>query len=454
MKLLVGVAITGAILAGVAHAQQLQAGVSRVDITPPAGFEMWGAAGRKGFAGPALDPLFARTLVLKADGIAVALVTLDLGRTFSQEQMDRVRRKVEQSAKIRHVIFAASHTHTGPNILDDAYIAGAGDRWEPEALERITSGIETAARKLVPARIGVGLGASYIGHNRQDGPVRSLGKNLTSVRTSPQDPIVTVIRIDALSGEPLAILAHHAAHPVVLNHVTRYSADFPGAMSAYVEKSWNKGTICFYLQGACGDINTHNVAVGPLVNEATRTGYALGRVVERVSREIRIQQADPASVQIADDEMTFPARWDIDKLKRLGAPPTYHQWLTTGRPIGYPPEVVRAPVTTLLVNRKLAFVTMPGEPYVDLQIDLRERLPEVHTVLLGYANGYVGYLPTIRAATRDGLYYGANAWPTIVAAGAAERMLDRGIIRVLEFLGKLKPREEESPESAGHKGVK
>lgn len=454
MRRLAGVAVAGAILAGAARAQQLEAGVSRVDITPPAGFEMWGAAGRTAFAESALDPLFARTLVLKAGGKLVALVTLDLGRTFSREQMDRVRKKVELSVKIRHVIFTASHTHTGPNILDDAYIADAGERWEPGALDQITLGIETAARNLVPVRIGVGLGASYIGHNRQDGPARSLGRNLTSVRTSPQDPIVTVIRVDRLSGEPLAILAHHAVHPVVLNHVTRFSADFPGAMSAYVEKSWNKGTISFFLQGACGDINTHNVAVGPLVEEATKTGYALGRVVERVSREIQPRQAEAASLQIAGDEMTFPARWDLDKLKGLGATPTYHQWLATGRPIGYPPEVVRAPVTTLLVNRNLAFVTMPGEPYVDLQIDLRERLPEVHTVLLGYANGYVGYLPTIRAAARDGLYYGANAWPTIAAVGAGERILDRGIIRVLEFLGKLKPREDESPEAAAHKGAK
>jgi hypothetical protein len=160
-----------------------------------------------------------------------------------------------------------------------------------------------------------------------------------------------------------------------------------------------------------------------------------------VSNDIRTREG-AGGLQIAEDEMTFPARWDMEKLKRLDAPPTYHQWLATGRPIGYPPTVLRAPITTFLVNGTLAMVTMPGEPYVDLQIDLRERLPEVHTMLLGYTNGYLGYLPTIRAAARDGTFYGANAWPTIVAVGAPERMLDRSVIRVLEFLGKLKPNEE------------
>ena len=425
-------------------AQPLEAGVATVDITPPPGFEMWGAAGRKGFADGSLDPLFARALVLRQGALSVALVTLDLGRTFGREQMDGVRRAVRQSAGIGHVIFTASHTHTGPNILDDQFVTEG--RWEPEALRLITAGIETANRNLAPARIGVGEGASYIGHNRQDGPAGPLGTNVTAVRTAPQDPIVTVIRIDDLHGAPIAILSHYAAHPVVLNHVTRYSADFPGAMTEFVRRQWDGKPVVFFLQGACGDINTHEVAVGGRVIEARRTGIALGRVVEKVSRLIHTE-VGPGSLQIVEDEMSFPARWNLQKLLSMGAAPTYYQWLATGRPQGYPPETVRAPVTTFLINRSLAIVTMPGEPYVDLQIDLRERLPEVETILLGYANGYLGYLPTLRAAARDGVFYGANAWPTIVTAGAPERMLYRGIIRVLELLGKLKPEEEQFNET-------
>ncbi len=420
-------------------AERLEAGVSMADITPPAGFEMWGAAGRKGFAESTLDPLFVRALVLRHGSVSLALVTLDLGRTFGREQMDRVRRDVGRSAGITHLIFAASHTHTGPNILDDRYLTAG--RWEPEALRRITVAIEAAGRKLSPATIGVAKGASYIGHNRQDGPAGPLGVNITGVRTAPQDPIVTVVRIDGQNGEPIAILAHYAAHPVVLNHLTRYSADFPGAMSEFVRNEWNGKPVVFFLQGACGDINTHEVAVGERTVEARRSGIALGRVVAQVSRQIHTT-AGTDSLQIAEDEMSFPARWNLAKLRSMNAPPTYYQWLVTGRPIGYPPDIVTAPVVTVLINRSLAMITMPGEPYVDLQIDLRERLPEVETMLLGYANGYLGYLPTLRAAARDGTFYGANAWPTIVSAGTPERLLDRGIIRVLEFLGKLKPEEE------------
>jgi hypothetical protein len=436
MNLLVGFLLLSAPSLG---ARGLEAGVAIADITPPAGFEMWGAAGRKGFAEGTLDPLFARVLALRHGEVSVALVALDLGRPFGRTQLEGVRRAVKQSVGIQHVIFTASHTHTGPNILDDRYLTDG--RWEPEALRRVVAAIETAMRNLSPVRLGMSKGASYIGHNRQDGPAAPLGINVTGVRTAPQDPIVTVIRIDDSQGDPVAILAHYAAHPVVLNHVTRYSADFPGAMADYVRRQWNSKPIVIFLQGACGDINTHEVAVGGRVAEARRTGIALGRVVDRVSHQIRTEDG-AGSLEIVEDEMSFPSRWDLRKLRTMEAIPTYYQWLTTGRPLGYPPETIAAPVTTLLINRSLAIVTMPGEPYVDLQIDLRERLPEVETILLGYANGYLGYLPTLRAAARDGVFYGANAWPTIVAPGAPERMLDRGIIRVLELLGKLKPEEE------------
>jgi hypothetical protein len=61
----------------------MRAGVARVDITPPAGEQMWGYEDRRQPATGTLDPLYARVLVLDAGPQArLALVTLDLGRSF------------------------------------------------------------------------------------------------------------------------------------------------------------------------------------------------------------------------------------------------------------------------------------------------------------------------------------------------------------------------------------
>jgi neutral ceramidase len=88
---------------------------------------------------------------------------------------------------------------------------------------------------------------------------------------------------------------------------------------------------------------------------------------------------------------------------------------------------------------------MPGEPYVEHQISFRDRLPGVDTILAGYSNGYLGYIPTIRIAARDGVVYGGNALPTILEVGAGERIVDRGIVNVYRMLGRLKDKPDRDP---------
>src|SRR5258708_39348693 len=105
-----------------AQVKAMKAGVARADIPPPTGVALWGYSNRAGPATGTRDPLYARVLLL--DDLthpAVALVTLDLGRTFGEAQMNWVRHQVRQDIE---VIFSASHTHSGPWI-EDEYPGGA-----------------------------------------------------------------------------------------------------------------------------------------------------------------------------------------------------------------------------------------------------------------------------------------------------------------------------------------
>src|SRR5262245_3845153 len=118
-------------------------------------------------------------------------------------------------------------------------------------------------------------------------------------------------------------------------------------------------------------------------------------------------------------------------------------------PVGYPPEQFTVFITSALIDRHIAFLTMPGEPYVEHQISFRDRLPGLDTVLAGYTNGYLGYIPTIRVAARDGVVYGGNAWPTILEVGAGERIVDRGIINMYRMLGRLKNKPDQNERTLG-----
>ena len=63
---------------------------------------------------------------------------------------------------------------------------------------------------------------------------------------------------------------------------------------------------------------------------------------------------------------------------------------------------------------------------------------------LGYANGYFGYFPTIRASTEGG--YGAASSSTWIEPGAGERMVDHAVVKVYQMLG----RYSDLPEDMRH----
>ena len=245
----------------VLQARDFRAAAGKIDITPPAGLKMWGYSARSGESARVLDPLHARILILEADALRLALVTLDLGRTHSEIAMNLVRERVRDPAQIQEVFFFASHTHSGPVIEDHASRSEIPE-WELAMLERIVAGIEEASAQLAPARIGAGSGEKQIGHNRRliqpDGSVKMLWRNATKTPTSPVDARVGVIRIDDLRGTPLAVLVNHACHPVILGPDNlSYSADFAGAMAGHVEDKMTGNPVCLFLQGAAGDINPY-----------------------------------------------------------------------------------------------------------------------------------------------------------------------------------------------------
>jgi neutral ceramidase len=425
-------------LAGTAWCGPLKAGVAKVDITPPPGLSLWGFESRKAPATGTRDPLYARVLVLEAGGMRLALVALDLGRPFGPASMERVRAEARQSSGISYVLAVASHTHSAP-VISDSYPQGTPP-WEAATLEKIAQAIDEAHRDAVDARLGTGYGVTYIGHNRlrhnPDGTVSWFERNTTRVPTAPLDPTISVLRVDTAEGRPLAILVNYACHPVIFGSDNlEYSADFPGVMTQTVEEAFGGKPLCFFLQGAPGDINPF-YAVTRLEEDAVHwrdwTGQHLGEAAVRVAKEIRTDPEADASIDYKEDLLTFHLRWDLEKFRQalmqaLG-PKGFAAYFA-----GLKPEF-QLPVTTVLINRRLAFLAMPGEPFVDFQINWRDRCPVPDAFLLAYANGYYGYFPTIRASTEGG--YGAASSSTVIEPGAGERMVDEGVIEVYRMLGR------------------
>ena len=236
---------------------------------------------------------------------------------------------------------------------------------------------------------------------------------------------------------------NYACHPVVFGSDNlSYSSDFVGVMRDTVEKAFDQKPLCLFLQGADGDINPYYATTLLSDGAAAKrqwTGGQLGKEAVRVAKAIHTDSAGDAAIDFADDVMTFQLRWPARKF-REGLMKTYgphvfedHADLMAEEP---PPNHFELHVTTVLLNKRIALIGMPGEAFVNFQINWRDRCPVPDALFLGYSNGYFDYFPTIDAAAQGG--YGAGDSNTYVEVGAGERMLRQALIRVYEMLGKLR----------------
>jgi hypothetical protein len=289
--------------------------------------------------------------------------------------------------------------------------------------------------------MGVGYGAAYIGYNRRhvdpDGSISMLWSNSTQAPTYPFDPLLAVLRIDRLDGEPMAILVNYATHPVTFgNDALRYSADFPGVMCKVVEQAFGGKPLAFFAQGAAGDINVFDAGTPvnlDVIGRRDWAGETLGKAAVSTAQQIQTKIEPDPQIDFANESVEFKRRWDPAKFKQE----TLSELGPKAYEIFAPPikETFNLPVTTALIDRTIAIVGMPGEPFVDFQTDLRAKCPVKDCFFFGYANGYYGYFPTIKAASEGG--YGAVSTTTWVQVGAGEEMENFALFQIYRMLGRF-----------------
>ena len=137
----------------------LRAAVAKVDITPKTHEVMWGFEDRLEPASSTLDPLYARVLVLEAGGKRLAIVTLDLGRSFGEPALDQLQAEVRKSSGISCLLVSASHTHSAPNVKDE--YKGNPPEWERSGIGQHCCGHQRCGKPLAGSayRCRHGLGA-------------------------------------------------------------------------------------------------------------------------------------------------------------------------------------------------------------------------------------------------------------------------------------------------------
>lgn len=440
-------------VASTVKAGELTAGAAQVDITPPVGCPMAGYYSLRGAEGTH-DPLFAKSLVIEKDGTRVALVALDLISTTAT-MVAESRKLIESETGIpgRNVMISATHSHTGPVLSDGkprtAVYGGAHKlaiEFMAELPHKIAASVKQADRARKPAVIKHGIGHEEgLAFNRRfhmiDGSVgwNAGKKNPKIVRPAgPTDPAVPVVSLESTDGQPIAVYVNFAMHLDTVGGMY-YSADYPHYVAEALRKAKGSDVTTLFTIGTAGDINHINVNSSLAQKgqtEAARIGTRLAAEVLRtwdqlepvtvdairVSHEVlELPLAPVTETEYASAKQVFelvqkdtkPAPKFLDQVQAFKV-------LDVMNRLGKPLEVE---VQVISLGRDVAFVSLPGEIFVQLGLDIKAGSPFKNTIIAELANGAIGYVPN-RVAYPQGNYEVVSAR---CAAGSGELLVDSAL---------------------------
>lgn len=397
----------------------MQAGVSKVSITPCIGTELLEPVGTTSTG--IHDDLFARVLVLEDSKKEVVLVSLDLvGLDF--DLLKGLRQTVENHTGLssQKIMFHCTHNHNSPVTMQwlRQNQFHRNRLWEKELGEKIGSGISIARDKLLPVKkVGVGREEVQIGTNRRLSIDKDKDVIMGSFPQGPMAPYVDVLEI-VTEKETSIVLFAHAAHPVSVHSAsTLFTADYPGYAVAKIQQALGQNIFPIFLQGCCGNINSDPVAGGFL--ESERLGTILGEAVVKASLGIKdwyfsfslkafhtiinlpLQAPPPCEKarEIAKKEERKHIEMRRKNLEKIGS---YMQqevvlWakdLVKSSREEKKERSLPTEIQVITLGRTIALVGISHEVFVQYQLRIQEESPFSHTMVFAYTNGVAAYIPT------------------------------------------------------------
>jgi hypothetical protein len=366
------------------------------------------------------DALFARALAFGGSDRPFVVVVCDL-IDVDDALVESVRARVPGAI----VWLSATHTHSGPEIGGDLALHGSDARIR----ERVISGAAAAARAAIesmrPVRASwASVPVDRIATNR-DYPAVAVDLSLDLLCLSDTD------------GPSRAVLGSFACHPTVLGAENlQISADMNGAFCVRL-RSLLPGTAWVALAtGAAGDVSTRHTRRAQNFDEVDRLGFLVARQAAQaldgaasIRLDLPVVAEDRVSLAGQGCDLVENANTARERLLREREALLRAGDLTAVRTIDTSLEALAlqavdwpAEIEATVCVAKIGEVTLvgvPGELYNRLGAAIRHANERV--LLLGYTNGYIGYIPTLDAYTHE-LDYEVLA--SRLAPGAGEDLVE------------------------------
>lgn len=344
-------------------AQALEAGAAKLPITPPLGTPLNGYYARLGQGAEQVhDPVWVRCLYLADDDTKLFLVNADLC-IINRELRERVLELAPREVPRENIILTATHNHSAQGAMCRNLLwRSITGRYMPEVLEQTAGAFAQVMHEALQnsTRAAIGYGTAT-----QD--------NLTTNRrfpNGPRDSQIGVLRVEDSDGNAIVIAANIAAHPTTVDgdDFMSISADYPGYYYTALEALSNPGCVAMFFNGAEGDQRPGNP-------ERKADGWDL---TESIGRLLATRVKQLANTITCTEQPISLAR------KNAVLPLTMADSFL--------------PTTTILQTLEIGDLLMtfiPGEPCVDIGLELRRR-----ALARGYASQF-----TVGLANDHAMYF-------------------------------------------------
>ena len=416
----------------------LRAGAYSIDITPQNyPVPLVGSMTPK-FATSAHDPLHARCLVLNNGETTIAFAIVD-SCLIPREIWDAAKKLASAKTGIpaSQILGAATHTHTAV-CVSPAFQSEPDEAYQEFLKGRISQGIVEAHARLEPARIGWAIGINPLqvfnrrwfmekGYTLED----PLGNGTDKVRMNPPagesslvtpagptDPEVSVLAVQSIPGQPIALLANYSLHYVGGLPPDTLSADYFGEFAkqigAMIGVEEDSGFVGMMSNGTSGDINNINFfeprirkppfeqikLVANAVARSAKSAYDRIKFLDWVPLEMREREIE-LGVRLPRQEEVKQAR---EKLAAVGDGPYQDRSLIYANEtvkLSHYPETVKVKLQALRIGT-LGIAATPTETFVETGLFIKKASPLRPTFTIELANGYNGYLPTLEQHSLGG----------------------------------------------------
>jgi putative membrane-bound dehydrogenase-like protein len=424
----------------------LSAGAAAVDISPTSFPVIRNGGFLEAQDHRLADPLFARAIVLESGGVILAIVIVD-SCMIPTDVCDNIKAIASKQTGIPrdHMLIAATHTHSAPSVMDYCLGSRADPAYTAYLPQKVADAIALANERRVPARIAWGqIDAAEFTHCRRwitrpdkllvdpfgDHSVRAMMhpgfQNPEFIAPSgPCDPWLSVISLETVSGEPLALLANFSMH--YFGGHDGISSDYFGLFAKKCEERIahdSKTFVAAMSQGTSGDLWWGDYR-RPALGNYTMETFTEGLVDKVVMALEGIPYETEVPLAIRERRLQIARR--VPSAERIAWADRQMQIMGSNRPgnlqdvyaeqakylASHPnAEVV---LQTIRIG-KILMAALPNEVFALSGLKLKAQSPFRATMNLELANGAEGYIPPIEQHALGGY----TTWPARTAGLAVE----------------------------------